>query len=205
MEIPMSIEDFHRLPRHPDWKHEYWDGALQLSFRPYPPHFWRDVSLPVSVKRRHDVRPLETSEAALRAFLTGFWRAEDPYRTVDEEVAGPWLTSGLDTSLARLAEPGGAIVEEDGEIIGAVLLEHPYRDRTAPMLSWLAVRSGFRCDGLGSSMLGAITAALHSAGVQRLDSGASPGNRASLFWHWRNGFQAEPDPIARLRVDARRR
>lgn len=136
-------------------------------------------------------------------FLAGFWRTEDPYRSVEEP--GEWLDEGLETSFGRLAEPGGAVAEEDGEIIGAVLVERPHRDESAPCLTWLSVRPGFRCDGVATALLATVVAALDAAGAPHLDSHASPGNRASIAWHWRNGFAAQPDPFAQYSWDARRR
>ncbi|MGI9000222.1 MAG: GNAT family N-acetyltransferase [Pseudonocardia sp.] len=209
MEIPMSFEPYRRIPRHPDWKWEYWDGTAQLSYRPHPICLRREVRLPVPARQRHTVRladPLGDGER-LRSFLTEFWRAEDPYRTVDDDPASEWLRDGLDSSFIRLATPAGAFAEEDGKIIGVVLLELPYRDADVPVphLSWLSVRSGHRCDGVGTGLLATVVEALHRSGVEQLHSSVSPGNRASLSWHWRTGFQAVSDPLAALGPHARRR
>lgn len=92
--------------------------------------------------RRHDVRLVDPARDGerLRAFLTQFWRAEDPCRAFDDELATDWLRDGLGSSFARLAEPAGALAEEDGEIVGVVLLERLQRgdDVAAPHLSWLS-------------------------------------------------------------------
>ncbi|MGI9001647.1 MAG: GNAT family N-acetyltransferase [Pseudonocardia sp.] len=209
MQIPMSFEHYERIPRHPDWKWEYWDGAAHLSYRPFAMCLRREVHEPVGGSRRHAVRLIDPGrdEARLRTFLSEFWRAEDPGRTFEEEDAISWLRDGLDRSFARLAEPAGALAEEDGELIGAVLLEPPHRDDevAAPQLSWLSVRAGFRCDGVGTDLLAALVEALRASGAEHLASAASPGNRASLAWHWRNGFQIVSDPLARFGWAARRR
>ena len=202
MDVPMSFDRWERIPRHPDWKYEYFDGAAQLSYRPKPLHVRRTTSEPVSRDGRHMVRLLHGPDDAVRAFLREFWHAHDPYRCVPDPAE--WLDEDLDGSFARLAEPGGAIAEENGEIIGAVLVEQPHRDETAPYLAWLSVRPGFRCDGVGTAMLAAIVPALADAGVEYLDSGASVANRASIAWHWRNGFSALPDPYVRFSWDSRR-
>jgi hypothetical protein len=73
-------------------------------------------------------RLLDGPDGALRAFLRKVWHAEDPYLPDPDH----WLDDDLDGSFARLAEPGGAVVEEDGAIIGAVLVERPHREATAP-------------------------------------------------------------------------
>lgn len=202
MEIPMSFDRWERMPRHPDWKYEYFDGAAQLSYRPKPLHVRRPTDMPVILTREHDVRLLHAPDDGVRAFLAELWRAEDPFRMVDDP--GEWVDEHLARSLGRLAEPVGAVAVEGGEIIGAVLVEQPHRDETAPNLTWLSVRSGFRCDGVGTALLAATVPALRAADVPDLDSHASVGDRASVAWHWRNGFAALPDPMAGYSWDARR-
>lgn len=202
--IPLSFEDHERIPRHPDWRWEYWDGAAQISYRPRPICVRRWNGLPVVRRGRHDVRLVHGADDLARAFLAEFWRAEDPCRTFEQETAIEWLRACLDDSFARLAEPAGAVADVSGQVVGVVLLERPHRNEAAPFLSWLSVRPGYRCDGVGTALLAAIVDALNAGGVQWLDSGASPANRASLVWHWRNGFQALPDPGARFGPHARR-
>lgn len=194
----MSIEQFHRFPRHPDWKHEYWDGALQLSYRPKPIELVREVAPPVRPWRDHTVRLIGDVP---RAFLAETWSREEPYRVVP--AAEGWLHAELDRSARRLVGPRGAVVEEEGAVIGAVLVERPFRDVDDPVLTWLAVRSGFRCDGVATSLLAAILDALRAGGVARLASGASAANRASVAWHWRHGFRPLPNPTAPYGVHAR--
>lgn len=86
-------------------------------------------------------------------------------------------------------------------------MERPYRDdeMSAPYLSWLSVRAGYRCDGVGTELLAAVIEALCGSGVKQLASSVSPGNRASLFWHWRNGFRVGSDPLAAMGPPAGRR
>jgi hypothetical protein len=205
MRIPMSFEHYQRIPRHPDWRWEYGDGALLLSYRPRTIQLVRDVRAPVPPRGQATARllDLERDDARLREFLRDVWSGEDPYRSFDAPTE--WVSSHLTASLARLTEPSGAIAEEDGRVIGAVLLERPYDDTGAPMLSWLSVRWGHRCEGVGSALLAAIVEALDQAGVPQLASAVSPGNIASLYWHWRNGFQARPDRTAAWGPAARRR
>jgi ribosomal protein S18 acetylase RimI-like enzyme len=203
MDIPMPFDRWERIPRHPDWKYEYADGAAQLSYRPKPLFLRRGTGAPVQVGRSHDVRLLHGPDDRVREFLAGFWRVEDPFRTIEDP--DKWIDKELERSFGRLAEPGGAVAEEDGEMVGAVLVERPHRDDTWPCLTWLAVRRGFRCDGVATALLAAVATALDGAGVAQLDSHASPGNRASIAWHWRSGFAALPDPYAAYSSDSRHR
>jgi GNAT superfamily N-acetyltransferase len=165
----------------------------------------REVRTPVPRRGGTNARllHLERDSARLREFLGEIWAREDPYRVFDSPME--WLASDLDRSLGRLAEPTGAIAEEDGRVVGAVLLERPFDDGDAPVLSWLSVRWGYRCDGVGSALLAAIVEELGRTGTSHVASAASPGNTASLYWHWRNGFHARPDPVARFGWGARRR
>lgn len=209
MKLPMSMDDFHRVPRHPDWKWEYWDGAAQLSYRPRTIELTLDTAAAVRVTRQHDVRLVDTTrdQERLRTFLADVWRTEDPCRTFDEQTTDEWLRYGLDTSFTRLDEPAGILVEAGAELVGAVVTERPYpRDEIQVLcLGWLTVRSGYRCDGVATAMLAAVVEVLRTAGVQQLRSGVSVGNRPSLYWHWRNGFQAVSDPMAGASPAARHR
>ena len=149
MQIPMSFEHFQRMPRHPDWKYEYADGALWLSHRPRLISLERDLSAPQAT--RHDARPLTPADLPqLRAFLAEMWRTEEPYSVFDDAITRESLDAGLDDSFGRLAEPAGALVEDDGELIGATLVEHLREDADAPCLTWLSVRWGHRCDGVAT-------------------------------------------------------
>ncbi len=203
MQIPMSFEHFQRMPRHPDWKYEYADGALWLSHRPRLISLERDLSAPQAT--RHDARPITPADLPrLRAFLAETWRTEEPYSVFDDAIARESLGAGLDDSFGRLAEPAGALVEGDGEVIGATLLEHLRDDADAPCLTWLSVRWGHRCDGVATALLAAVVDGLRRTGADRLASFASAGNPASIAWHWRSGFRALPKPIARFRAGSRR-
>jgi GNAT superfamily N-acetyltransferase len=202
VQIPMSFEHFQRMPRHPDWKFEYADGALQLSHRPRLIPLQRDLIAPPS--GRHQARPVTPADLPrLRGFLAELWRTEEPYSVFDDAVAKESLEAGLDDSLGGLADPAGALVEEDGELIGATLVEQ-LRYADAPCLTWLSVRWGYRRDGVATALLATVVDGLRSAGADRLESFASVGNAASIAWHWRSGFQALPDPVARFRARSRR-
>jgi L-amino acid N-acyltransferase YncA len=136
----------------------------------------------------------------LRAFLAETWRTEEPYSVFDDATTRESLDAGLDDSFGRLAEPAGALVEDDGELIGATLVEHLREDADAPCLTWLSVRWGHRCDGVATALLAALVDGLRRTEAERLASFASAGNPASIAWHWRSGFRALPDPIARFRA-----
>lgn len=202
----MPFADWERVPRHPDWKYEYWDGAAQLSYRPRGLHVRRATDTPISAGR-HTGRLFDATRdtAAVRAFLREVWSAEDPCVTFDDQTAQRWLTDTLDESLRRLTAAGGAIVEEDAAITGALLVELPYRDDEAPWLCWLSVRSGHRCDGVATALLATVVPALHAAGVTHVDSYVSTASKASVSWHWRHGFALVADPMAGHGPHARRR
>lgn len=202
----MPFGDWERIPRHPDWKYEYWDGAAQLSFRPRGLHVRRATAHPLN-SERHTGRLFDASRdtAAVRAFLREVWSAEDPCVTFDDQTAQRWLSDTLDESFRRLTATGGAIVEEDAAITGTLLVERPHRDADAPWLTWLSVRSGHRCDGVATALLATVLPALHAVGVTQVDSFVSPANRASVSWHWRHGFELVADPTAGFRPHARRR
>lgn len=206
VDIPMEFERFARIPRHPDWRWEYWDDALHLSHRPQSLDLVRPTDVAVEAVEPHDVRELDPAadRGAVEAFLRAFWLEEEPYAVYEPEDGARYLDDALARSFERLAVPAGAVAVHGEEVIGVVLLERPYghEEPAAPRLTWLSVRFGHRVNGIGRALLAVVVARLRAEGVPVLASGASPANRASLLWHWRNGFSARSDPLARMRHGA---
>jgi GNAT superfamily N-acetyltransferase len=72
LQLPLTIEQFHRLPRNPAFRYEYFDGAAHLSPRPKYFHAVLDLP-PLAGKPLPNAAPL-----ALRPVREGDWEALVP-------------------------------------------------------------------------------------------------------------------------------
>lgn len=192
MEFPLAWQTFRRLPKHPDWRWEYFDGAVHLSHRPRPIALVRRTAAPVPVSGQHHVRPLQPSDrTALRELLWTVWRPEDPYRTLENDVeAREQLTLDLDQSLVQGRWPIGVVVPTADGLQGAAMVLPDVDDQ--PTLSWLSVHEDHRLSGMATAMLAAIVTSVQAAGHPELRSMVSGTSAASLRWHWTRGFTPLP-------------
>ncbi len=149
-------EVFHRLPRHPDWRYELWDGAVaHLSHHPAPLRLMRTTAVgsPACEAGRYNVRAL-TEQADLEAvaeFLATVWRDEDPYRSFEHPDVQFRADLARDIAGAELI----LAAYEGSTIVGAVLIAKDRRS-AAPILTWLGVPRAGGSDrptgiGLGGS------------------------------------------------------
>lgn len=199
----MTVWDLQRLPRHPDWKYELVDGELLLSHRPSSIDLVRSTALPVKGESgpEVDLLDIQSDEAAVWQFLLATWQGEEPYCYMDPTEVESIIGEAIGRSWDRLTSPSGVCVRDDDGMAGVLLLTEPHRysDRTNPVITWLTVRYEVRMTGIASAMLATTVSALRAAGVEGVDSGTSPANRASIQWHWRHGFTPLPDPLAGTR------
>jgi GNAT superfamily N-acetyltransferase len=192
MRFPFSIELLRRLPRHPDWRYEFFDGQAVLSPRSRPLDLLRPTALPILEARLDvEVRALDSrsDRPAVAALLFDVWRGEDPYRTLENpaEFLGSEVERGLDTA------EFGAVALDSGAICAAALVHGG--SSGVPTLSWLTVARDTRERGLATALLRLITTTLSARGTSELASAASGANTPSLRWHLTRGFQLAEDPL----------
>jgi GNAT superfamily N-acetyltransferase len=190
--FPLSVELFRRLPRHPDWRYERFDGQAVLSPRPRPVHLRRATGLrvpgaPIDAEVR--ALDLQTDRISVAALLLDVWLAEDPYRSLENsaEILGPEVERGLDTASF------GAVAVASGAVCAVALVDHGRSG--APLLNWLSVARNARERGLATALLRLVSSELSARGVSELVSAASAANVPSLRWHLTRGFYLDPDPL----------
>lgn len=202
MHVPFPWEALDRLPRHPDWKYEYWDGELHLSHRAWPVEVSRPVDGPLAVPPEAEapaVRLLHPDEEqdAVRSFLRAEWWEEPPYQTYDEELRQRVLDDDLRRTRWPTPSAPGAVAEEDGVVVGTLLTSPGRAKDEALTLTWLTVTFQQRERGTATAMLAVLLAELSRIGETELRSGFSVANEPSLRWHLRRGFEIVPDTIRR--------
>jgi hypothetical protein len=218
--FPLERKLFHRMPRHPSFKHEYWDGALHWTPRPHTCEVLLDLDpwQPPPVDERLSagepltrVRRLAESDWPLlpKVFCLAFaswpplsqWEGPAPLRA--SRCLMEWTRRGRDGPLI----PEGCVVayetEEDGaeSLVGAALItERParrWRDEPAPEeaplphLTWIFVSMWEQRRRVATRLLGAIVAELRALGHGTLASTVLTAQESSMLWHWRQGFRLE--------------
>jgi GNAT superfamily N-acetyltransferase len=218
LEVPMTREQFHRLPRNPAYRYEYLRGVAWVSAKPRFYHALLDLAMaPTAAASVTTLRPLVDSDwDALPPVFAAAFRDQPPFGTLEFEkrVAaaarslnftrnggdGPWIA------------PASFVAEDsEGERIGAVLVtllpdtdptgwesfqweEPPPEDFIArrlgrPHLTWIFVQPMAAGRGVGTGLLAAAAAALQELGYTEMASTFLLGNHSSMLWHWRQGFR----------------
>jgi GNAT superfamily N-acetyltransferase len=221
LKLPLSMQQFLRLPRNPAYKYEYFGDQAYLSPRPKTFHAVLDLASVDASEAPQDitVRLLEESDwrALPRAFAAAF-DGRQPFGSLDEatqrRAARQCLKKTRTGGDGPLIAAACFVAEEAGKIIGAILPtlvplgdptdwhsydwdEPPPADAVAQRrgrahLTWIFVAPLHAGTGVGSALLGASVRALLDAGYTRLFSTFLLGNDSSLLWHWRNGFRLLP-------------
>jgi GNAT superfamily N-acetyltransferase len=224
LQLPLTIEQFHRLPRNAAFKYEYFGGAAYLS--PRPKYFHALLELPA--------QPLPNAAAvALRPTQDGDWeglvplfaaafRGVVPFGTLEDgprrDAARKSLQFTRDGGDGPRIDRASFVAEtSDGtHALGAILVtllpdEDPSewtafhwkeappadcleRNLGRPHLTWIFVSPIDSGRGVATALLNAAVRELLAMGYARLASTFVLGNDSSLLWHWRCGFRLAEYP-----------
>jgi hypothetical protein len=233
IELNLSWDEFHRLPRNSAYKYEYFDGRAVLSPRPKCYHAVLDLG-PLPDVEPCDIRPLPPGEIVGldRLFRFAFRRVQ-PFAALDDDTA---LVAAREC-LEKTASGGdGPLIEKacfqafeercEGPV-GAILITlmpadivdnwrvHAWREPPppdaierrpgCPHLTWVFVSPWVERQGVGTALLDASVRPLLELGYSRLASTFLLGNDSSTLWHWRNGFRLQPLYSAMRRAFASRK
>jgi len=130
LQLPLTLEQFHQLPRNPAYKYEYLDGKAFLS--PRPKHFHARLDLAGFVEE-----PVELTDASIRPLAEADWPVlERPFRA----------------SLSRV-QPFASL---DDKTLGTAVRECLERTRTGGDGPLLSQASFVALDSPEQTALGAI-------------------------------------------------
>lgn len=221
IELPITIDQFHRLPRNSAYKFEYFGGRAVLSARPKSFSCVRDA-IAIDPLEKHPVEllPIASIPALEDLFLASFRRTQ-PFESLDEEqarvCARDCLTRVMDGSDGPIVEAAcfqAFEPERSNEPIGAAIvtlahediLTEPYAgewknapaDAVAcrlgcPHLTWIFVNPWLNRQGVGTALLAAVIQAVRDLGYEYLASTFALDNGPSALWHWRSGFRLLPN------------
>ena len=215
LEFSVPREVWERMPRHPAYKYELMRGETWISTR-HRSHGCRltlDRFVPAdAIDNDVSIRPIVDDDwPTLAKPLAAAARTIPPLdMLLDDErldAAGKLLAHVRDGGEGPLVHGASFVaVDRAAGAIGAAIvsLVQPWLetiDRPAvamePTLTWVFVMPWQHRRGVGTALLASVAASLRVAGYATLHSGFSPGNDASMRFHWRNGFTLKPDPFGR--------
>jgi GNAT superfamily N-acetyltransferase len=213
--LPLSPEEFQRLPRHSAYRYAYYDGRAQLS--PRARHYHALLELrPIEVSDSVPIEPLSAGELApLAPLFAQAFETTQPYGSLDEATRlraaqealertrsggdGPWIEQASFVTRHR-DEAAGAILTTllpEGDPCdwssyywpGPAPAQAIERRLGRPHLTWIFVSPQLAGRGLGTALLARTVRELLRLGYTELLSTFMVGNDSSLLWHWRNGFR----------------
>src|SRR5438552_5503313 len=199
--VPMTREEFDRLPFDLAWKHEYFDGHLHRS----PRHVTAVAKLHLSPRPATSALRLRPVTAADReSLIAGYVDAfsdtihfcDDPpdriaqsaQQDIDHHFNG---LRGRPLPASRVAvteNPGGS-----GRLVGAALVDEDHRE--GAFLRLLFVVPAWQGRGIATAMVSTAINELYASGMRLLRSQYHPGNESSRRWHRTIGFVDEPDVL----------
>ncbi len=220
IELPLTVAQFHTLPRNAGYKYEYLDGRAVLS--PRPKTFTGVLDLaPLPRPDGFDVRPLPAADIPSLVDLFRHASAHtQPFQSLPNEKAqlaaadaihqtadgrdGPVIEQACFRVYGdRHPDPVGAILVT---LVPPEVLTEPFagewkekpppdaieRKLGVPHLTWVFVSWWEARRGFGTALLAHSVNALLEMGFTHLASTFALDNGPSLLWHWRNGFRLLP-------------
>lgn len=196
LHIPMTIEEFHRMPWKFGWKHEYFDGYAHITPRHDHVHVRFSGEAPMTrLPDGMSMRPVFPGDAPglVEAFIETFEDGVEFCDWTEAMIRDHAEKNITDFFAGKRGEPmdESRLAVEGNRIVGAVLLCH--RD-DEPVLDLLMVRPSLRRRGIARGIVGAAIGELRERGEGgNLRSAHHAANEESARWHRAFGFEEEPD------------
>ena len=218
LQLPLTLAQFHQLPRNAAYRYDYEAGQAWLNPRPRYYHALLELEgLERGPASDVVLRPLEATdwETLIEVFAQAF-RGQQPFAGLDEDSRriaarrsleqtrsngdGPWVEAASFVALSPGGQPTGAI------LITQLPLSDPTgwdayhwatppppdciaRKLGRPHLTWVFVHPLRVGRGVGTALLQGAAAGLRELGFTSLLTTFMAGNDSSMLWHWRAGFR----------------
>jgi GNAT superfamily N-acetyltransferase len=206
LELSIPFSEFARLPRHPAYEYEYFDGRAVVTPRPRYRRATVDLTaLPWSGLDLESIRLLDAGDwEHLPQLLASAFQHVPPFATLSDDLR---LNAADDCVRNTRAGGDGSVLESacfvaidpsqsarlDGAILITLIPDGDGAGAVRPHLTWIMVRPWHFAQGVGKGLLARAAAVLRELGYRELASTFLVGNERSALWHWRNGFRLVPD------------
>jgi GNAT superfamily N-acetyltransferase len=231
LQLPLTTEQFRRLPRNAAYRYVWFDGTAWINPRPRYYHALLDLREPMPAPQSSTMplRPVGSDdwEALERLFAAAF-EHQPPFNGLDDETRrraagrslrqtrvggdGPWVEAASFLAPAGSDRPVGAVLvtllpDRDATDWDSYHWSEPpppdciARRLGRPHLTWIFVDPSAAGRGVGTTLLRAAATALRGLGYTELASTFLAGNDSSILWHWRSGFRLLAHPGSRRRKE----
>lgn len=213
LKLPMTIDQFSRLPRMNAYKAELHEGNCELTYRPAQ----RMARLAIAPRGARSVEGVSVARIEVRTAqepLAKLFAAAMAHVAPMDTMAATTRRHAADAEMKHVAHGGhGAVIESaclgafqntNRRLLGAAIVteitlrpdEWPndVMPASLPNLTWLFVAPEQQRRGVGTLLLDGVIAALAKRKSAWLVSHFSPDNVAGAFFHWRSGFELVPTP-----------
>ncbi|MEZ6122313.1 MAG: GNAT family N-acetyltransferase [Planctomycetaceae bacterium] len=213
IELPISQEDFRRLPQHPGYRYDYFNGTVVIT----PASSEHHAVLQLDSVQSDHVRNRNPIELTIQPLTSaGFDELADLFAAsagslpAFHGLSGDQLRQASENRLRRTLSGGdgqllvnaGFVAVDDGneQLLGAVMITSEWEPGVPahrPHLTWIFVSPTALRRGIATTLLSSSIQSLKKDGHSMLLSTFDSGNVPSLLWHWKNGFRltrAAPAP-----------
>jgi GNAT superfamily N-acetyltransferase len=205
IKLPLSLTQFHQLPRNAAYKYEYIEGDAWLSPRPKNGRAVLDLAsfsppvAEIAADEKITVRPLTKADwdGLPPLFAAAFIRVQPFASLADKDrlrAAEDCMRHTRQSGDGPVIEPACFVAAAGDELHGAILITRPDDDAVGdepsrPHLTWIFVAPMTARQGVGAALLDAAVRELRRQGCRELRSTFLIGNESSTLWHWRAGFK----------------
>lgn len=199
VEIPMSIDEYHRLPQKLGWRYDYEGGRAIVAPADIFVDVLKSVAAPLDVGPIGSLRlcGIEAGQAfALeKLYFDAFRPSAETSGLSDAEVRTDATMSMILHAIGAFREPMtcSRVLVDGDEPIAAILVVDA---RAGPLIHLAMVHPRYQRRGLGTALLGETCAALALEGHSEIRSRYLLANEPSRRWYRKTGFTERPDGAA---------
>lgn len=199
LEIPMSLDEYHRLPRKLGWTYDYEGGRAIVGPAEVLVDVARSATIPVRAGSLDPLRlclvEADHVFALEKLYFEAFRPTAETAGLADADVRAEATFSMILYASGALGMPmtcSRALVDGNRPVAALLVVEAP----SGPRMQLLMVHPQFQRRGLATALLGEVCAALARRGFEEIRSRYLLANEPARRWYRKMGFAERPDRTA---------